>query len=363
MKEMMTKRLLMIDIGAGTMDVLYFNLETGLHYKAAVKSPVVYLAEEVSRLSGHLIVSGCEMGGGPISRALIQHASKHDVYMTQSAAATIHHDLDRVRANGIQIVNDNQADFYINQSGYTHFITHDVELERLQHVVEGFGVPFAFDIIGVCAQDHGVAPIGVSHLDYRQRLFKQRLDISPFAFSLLYAKEEIPDTFNRLRAIAQSACRLEPTEVFVMDSGMAAILGASLDPLARNCDHIIVLDVATSHTLAAVLSHNEIAAFLEYHTHDLTLTKLENLIKALADGNIDHQQVLKEGGHGAYVRKAVGFKTIEAIIATGPKRRLLKNSSLDIQFGGPLGDHMMTGAVGLLEAIRRKKQLDQIDFL
>jgi uncharacterized protein (DUF1786 family) len=115
--------------------------------------------------------------------------------------------------------------------------------------------------------------------------------------------------------------------------------------------------------LAAVLSNNEIAGFFEYHTHDITLEKLEQLVIALADGSLSHRQILSEGGHGAYIRKVVGFNNIDAIIATGPKRRLLKNSRLSISFGGPLGDHMMTGAVGLLEAVRRYKNLDPIEYL
>ena len=37
-------RFLMIDVGAGTMDILHYDTETDLHYKAVVKSPVRYLA-------------------------------------------------------------------------------------------------------------------------------------------------------------------------------------------------------------------------------------------------------------------------------------------------------------------------------
>lgn len=35
-------KFLMLDIGAGTMDVLYYDIDSGLHYKAVVKSPVMY---------------------------------------------------------------------------------------------------------------------------------------------------------------------------------------------------------------------------------------------------------------------------------------------------------------------------------
>ena len=41
-------RFLMVDIGAGTMDVLWYDTETKLHYKAAVKSPVRYIAEKAA---------------------------------------------------------------------------------------------------------------------------------------------------------------------------------------------------------------------------------------------------------------------------------------------------------------------------
>jgi uncharacterized protein (DUF1786 family) len=57
-------RFLLIDIGAGTMDVLYYDTETDLHYKAVVKSPVRYVAERAAEITGDLLVTGVEMGGG-----------------------------------------------------------------------------------------------------------------------------------------------------------------------------------------------------------------------------------------------------------------------------------------------------------
>jgi uncharacterized protein (DUF1786 family) len=107
----------------------------------------------------------------------------------------------------------------------------------------------------------------------------------------------------------------------------------------------------------------EIAGFFEYHTQDITLEKLEDLLRDLADGKLSHQQILAEGGHGAFLRQAVGFSTIEAIVATGPKRKLLAPSKLSIEFGAPWGDNMMTGTVGLLEALRRRKGLAPITYL
>jgi uncharacterized protein (DUF1786 family) len=83
----------------------------------------------------------------------------------------------------------------------------------------------------------------------------------------------------------------------------------------------------------------------------------------LCDGKLEHGQVLREGGHGAYMRKVVGFDAVDVILATGPKRRLVEASKLPMAYGAPFGDNMMTGTVGLLEALRRRKGLAPINFI
>ena len=45
------------------------------------------------------------------------------------------------------------------------------------------------------------------------------------------------------------------------------------------------------------------------------------------------------------------------------KPRLVEASRLPITFGAPWGDNMMTGTVGLLEALRRYKGLEAIVYL
>ena len=51
-------KFLMIDIGAGTMDILAYDTQTDLHYKAVVKSPVRYVAEKTAEVPGNLLVVG-----------------------------------------------------------------------------------------------------------------------------------------------------------------------------------------------------------------------------------------------------------------------------------------------------------------
>ena len=78
-------RFLMIDIGAGTMDILVYDSQTDLHYKAVVKSPVRHLAEKTAAVSGNLLVLGTEMGGGPITQVLMERARTAEVVMSLSA--------------------------------------------------------------------------------------------------------------------------------------------------------------------------------------------------------------------------------------------------------------------------------------
>jgi uncharacterized protein (DUF1786 family) len=328
-----------------------------------VKSPVRYLAEKAAELSGNLLISGTEMGGGPITTVLKERAKMVEVVMSASAAASLHHNPARVRSWGIDIVEDTKIDDLRRQENYAHLVLGDLEVERLRGIVEGFGVSFRFDAVAICAQDHGVPPAGISHLDYRHNIFQSRLQEKPYPHILLYRKDEIPRAMNRLSSIAQTAGSIPTEEIYVMDSGMAAILGGSMDVLARNKKRVIILDVATSHTVAAALSGDEIAGFFEYHTSDITLDRLEDLLVELCDGKIEHGRILAEGGHGAYLRTTLGFQDVDVIIATGPKRRLVEPSKFPIAFGAPLGDNMMTGTVGLLEALRLRKGIEPISYI
>lgn len=356
-------KFLLVDIGAGTMDVLWYDTEAELHYKAVVQSPVRHLAEKVAGLAGNLLISGTEMGGGPITAVLKERAKNAKVVMSASAAATLHHNPAKVSAWGIDIVADAKIEDLQPDENLSHLVIGDLEVERLRRIVQGFGVIFEFDAVAICAQDHGVPPAGVSHLEYRHNLFQSRLEEKPLPHVLLYRGDEIPREMNRLSSIAQTARTVPTEEIYVMDSGMAAILGGSMDVLAHNQKRVVILDVATSHTVGAALLGDEIAGFFEYHTSDITLERLEDLLVELCDGKIEHRRILAEGGHGAYLRQAIGFQDVDVIIATGPQRRLVQPSKFPIAFGAPLGDNMMTGTVGLLEALRRRKGLGPINYL
>jgi len=354
---------LLVDVGAGTMDVLCYDDRTGIHYKAVVKSPVQYMSERAASLPGNLLIGGREMGGGSLSEVLRERARSDEVLMTHSSALTLSHQMDKVRSLGIRIIKDEEIVRLSKREDYSSLMLGDIQIGHIEQIVKDLGIPFEFDVLGICTQDHGMPPAGVSHLDYRHRIFKDVLDRNRFPQALLYAADEVPHTMNRLRSIAESAGALPAGRVYVMDSGMAAILGASMDFEARKRKNIIVLDAATSHTVGAALVDGELAGFFEYHTRDITVEKLDLLIRGLADGKLDHEQVLREGGHGAYIRLTPGFDSIEMFVATGPKRKLVGNSRLPFTYGAPLGDNMMTGTVGLLEAIRKREGKPPMTYL
>ena len=46
-----------------------------------------------------------------------------------------------------------------------------------------------------------------------------------------------------------------------------------------------------------------------------------------------------------------------------PKRKMAAASRLPMVWGAPLGGNMMTGTVGLLEAVRLRKKLDPIFYV
>ncbi len=348
-------RYLLIDIGAGTMDVLLFNDTSHLHYKAVVKSPARLLSEKIIKIPGDILVTGCEMGGSPVSSVLKERATHHRVYMTEGAAATINHQTEKVEKWGIKVLDSDDIPALKAKYKLSEVHLADLNLDRIKKIVEGFGEPFEFDAVGICAQDHGIPPSGVSHIDFRNRMFQSMLEKDASVHRLLFQKEEIPTPFNRLTCIARSAKAIPTKETYVMDSGMAAMLGASKDRLVTEKKCFLVLDIATSHTVAAVWNRQTLAGFVEYHTKDVTSQRIDGLLRDLANGQLSHDSIVAQGGHGACVMETVGFKNIEVILATGPKRFMVSDSFLDIKLGAPWGDNMMTGTVGLLAAILARK--------
>ncbi|HNR11862.1 MAG TPA: DUF1786 family protein [Thermodesulfobacteriota bacterium] len=352
------KPIVAVDIGAGTTDVLVWNPDNGESYKAVAMSPIRRLSRIITAGQGPLLITGSLMGGGYLAQAVTERSKRDTIYMTPDAGRTIKDDLDQVMQKGICIVSEAEAVEIRHRESIDHVEFGDVSPSGLRNLLAELGVAWDFALVAGAVQDHGVAPESVNSLDFRHEVMKGRLDADPRPESCLFSDGEIPAYLTRMKATAALLRQLPAEKVFMMDTGIAAIMGASLDPRVQHCKSMIVADIGNSHTLAAVVQEGVIGGLFEYHTGSITGRRMDELLVKLGNGDLNHRGVVAEGGHGAYIREVPGFEQIEEIVVTGPRRaEILKDMSLSVLEGAPLGDTMMTGTAGLLESVMRAERL------
>lgn len=322
--------MLAIDIGKGTQDILVEQGEpTENSTKLVLPSPTVLKAREIRSTPGDIFVTGRTMGGGPVSKALIERAQTHDVAITPNASRTIRDDPREVADRGLRITTQNP--------GYPEIELTDVDLPRLRRGLETLGIETPDDV-AVAVQDHGVAPPGVSDREFRIDHFREKLGNDGAPFHDFVHSEMTPD-FTRVSA-ALDAISEADARGFVMDSKLASIAGALPDELPA-----LVIDVGNGHTLAALVDEERrVAALLEHHTRNLTAEKLDTYLEKLIAGNLTHEEVFEDHGHGACTAHA---PDPAAYVKTGPRRSLLDGSQFPLRDAHPLGDVMMAGPRGL----------------
>src|ERR687889_1975933 len=131
--------LLAIDVGAGTQDILLYDpaREPENCLKLVLPSQTQIVAARVREattagLPIHL--RGVLMGGGASTDAIKDHlAAGLALSATADAARTIHNDLERVRALGVQIRPDAPAGAVVIETG-------DVDLGALAAALGPFGI-------------------------------------------------------------------------------------------------------------------------------------------------------------------------------------------------------------------------------
>jgi uncharacterized protein (DUF1786 family) len=140
-----------------------------------------------------------------------------------------------------------------------------------------------------------------------------------------------------------------------MDTGSAAVLGALEDPLVRSQRECILCNLGNFHTLAFHLTQGRIVGIFEHHTGEIDRANLEQMLVKLADGTLTNEDVFNTSGHGALIidhanRVSVN-KTFPFLAVTGPRREMLRGSSLHPYEATPHGDMMLAGCFGLLRAL------------
>jgi uncharacterized protein (DUF1786 family) len=334
-------KILAIDIGAGTQDILLFDSQQKIEncVSLVLPTPSKFFAEKLRAIEDHVYIHGDTIGGGALGRAILRHIQKgYRVVMEESAAYSIRNDLDEVKSMGIGVG---------KKPGTNHFREleiREVNLPLFEKFLSNFGEDLKVDVIAIAVQDHGVSPKGVSDRAFRFKNMEGMLQKDNRPETFHFSEGSIPDHYLRMRSALSAMKRSSSVRLLVMDTCFSAILGC-LDEVTGPS---LVVNVGNGHTIAALLLERKIEALYEHHTHELTPKKLESDLRLLIRGELNGKKVFEENGHGAITLRP--FHGEVSVIVTGPNRDLFKETSLKFIYAAPGGNMMMTGPMGLVRA-------------
>ncbi len=340
-------RVLAIDVGVGTQDILVFDdaRTPENNVKLVLPAMTQVLAKRLRSIKGDVYIRGETMGGGPLTMAVAEHiAAGYSVRMTPQAAMSIRDDLEEVRGMGVKIVETAPR---VKRGNIIESM--DFDFEGLFQLLARIGEDSKFDSVGIAVQDHGHAK-GKPDRIFRFEKFAGALRKGVELQDFLHVKP--PSYYTRMNAMLRTAKKFYKERVFVMDTKIAAIAGALHGVDERP---VIAMDIGNGHTMAALVGDGyELLGLMEHHTWMLNRLKLEGLVRRFADGELTNKEVFDDGGHGCHVEKATGFKEVRRILVTGPNRALLYGSGLEVEFPTPMGDVMMTGPQGIVDLIKAR---------
>lgn len=350
-------KILAVDIGAGTRDILYFDSTRRLEncIKLVLPSPsplyAARVAEETAR-SQPLYLSGCVIGGGPLTRAVRRHLEAGlSVYVHQEAAFCLRNNLDDVRQMGVGVVEGPPPGF---RGAFLHL--DELDLQFLENLLLSVGESLQeVDAAGVAVQDHGTYERGQSNRKVRLEKMRLALLEDPRPSRLAYRPSTLPPGFPRLssaldRLKEQLACE----KLVVMDTAPAAVMGCLADPLVkeRSAGNLLLVNVGNGHTLACLLGGGRVIGVLEHHTARLEPTSFGSFLRSFCSGEAGDNDEFMRDGHGLfYLEEPPGMEKIDLVAVTGPNREMMRRSGLDVYFPSPGGDMMMTGPLGLVLSI------------
>ncbi|MBI2853132.1 MAG: DUF1786 domain-containing protein [Chloroflexi bacterium] len=344
-------QILCLDVGSTTQDILF--LDTAQRIENAIQmvlpSPTILVARAIEAATarrGSLVLTGETMGGGACTSAIRRHLeSGLEVYATEHAARSFRDDLREVASWGIRL---ESAEEISRHADGTIISLADVDLPRLERALSAWDVTLRPDVITVAVLDHGVAPAGESERLWRFRYLQEFLAANGTLEAFIFSGNDVPAHFTRMQAVVRTT---GPMPLVLMDTGAAAVLGASLDPLVGRHENRLVVNLGNSHTIAFNLSGSRVLGFFEHHTSLLSRSRLEELLSGLAEGTLEKDEVWKDGGHGNLI---IEKGTSPFLTATGPQRSLIAGSRLDPYLSAPFGSMMLTGCFGMLKAVSIK---------
>lgn len=352
-------KILAVDIGAGTRDILLYDTEKQLEncIKLVLPSPSPLYAsrvgEETAR-ANDLYFEGCVIGGGSFSRAVKRHvAAGRHVYMQAPTAFCLRNNLEDIVATGVEIV-EGMPDGFTG----TFIELDELNLAPLESLLLTVGESLGeVDAAAVAVQDHGIYPTGASNRKTRLAFMKNQLQEDPRPNRLAFPENDVPEQFPRMRSsMGRLRDQLSCRTLLVMDTAPAAVAGCLADAEVekRLGGNILIINAGNGHTMCCLMSGGNIVGLLEHHTKYLEPpAAFGAYLELFCDGKARDEDEYMQRGHGLfYLADPPGFDRIDLVAVTGPNRALMQGSGLNVYYPSPGGDMMMTGPMGLVRVIR-----------
>ncbi len=342
----MSRKILSLDIGSGTQDVLYYieDVEIENCFKFVLPSParvVASLIKDLTVKGTDIYLTGKNMGGG-FGRAVNAHIKAgYKVFAHPRAALALGDDLDRLKQNGIMLSES-------LPSGCVPVHLEDYNSGWWNCFLSAAGLEQP-DLVVASVQDHGFHP-GKSNRMGRFNLWKRfLLENNGQPEELLF--DTVPEEFTRLAELQNSI-----GGGAVCDTGAAAVLGAFfVDEIVQRSfkEGLCLINIGNSHTVAFLLFEGRVHGIYEHHTGNMTPEKLWLDSQLFRKGDLNFEKVFDDYGHGCATldlpAKAGGFIPTYVM---GPRRAMLK--SYPVEFPAPGGDMMLAGCFGLIKGLALK---------
>ena len=334
-------RILAIDVGGGTQDILLWDSDQPLEnaVKLILPAPTQIIGRRIQRLTAaraDICLTGRLMGGGPVNKAIKQHlAAGLKVYAQPGPALTLGDNLDRVKELGIELVDQ-------PPNGAIPVVLGDIDLAALSRLWDDFEVspPKQY---ALAVQDHGFSP-QLSNRRFRfqhwQAFLRQGGRLSDLAY------RSPPSYLTRMAA----GLEVLPSAI-LMDTCTAGIRGALLDPEAQahQDNGLLVVNIGNAHTFAALVQQDRLWGLYEHHTRLLTPAKLADHLSRFQAGTLSDEEIYQDQGHGCAIDPDYpATAPFRFTVITGPQRRLAEG--FPAHFAAPFGDLMLTGCFGLMAA-------------
>ena len=291
-------RILAIDVGTGTQDIVLFDSarEPENCFKLVMPAPTQIMAARVRAATKDrlpVMLTGSLMGGGPVGWAVEDHLRAGlAAYAEPEAARTLNDDLERVRAVGVRVLEPG------NPARAMRCVCAWATWTWTRSRPPSPPLAFAseWDGLAVAVLDHGNAPPDVSDREFRFRHIRRVAEEAWAAggaspanplLAFAYTPGDLPAYLTRMAAVAALAPAGMP--VVLLDTGAAAGLGALLDPRVAAHRNVVLVNAGNMHTLATHLAGGRLAGIMEHHTHRLTPEHLADLIRDLTAGLLTHE--------------------------------------------------------------------------